>query len=172
MSIRKQLALLGTVCLLTGLVAAPALAGGNVFAGLSLPTGDFGDAASMGYHLGGAVAFPMAPLFNVGVRAAYNRWGWEDDVDGNFSTIEALAFAKVSAPAGPFGMVGIGLSSSDAEQTLPGEPTQEFDRQTDFAWALGGGYGMTMFEITLLYHSISTEGDATNYFTLSAGLGF
>jgi hypothetical protein len=172
MSKRKYLSLLAGICILSCAAAAPAMAGGSVFAGLSAPTGDFGDVANVSYHFGGAVGFPMAPMFSVGVRAAYNRWGWENNVDGNFNAIEALAYGKVSAPAGPFGMVGLGLSSTKGEISLPGLPTQESDRQTDFAWALGGGYSIMMVEMTALYHSISTDGGSTNYFTISAGVGF
>ncbi len=172
MSKRKNLSLLAGVCILCCAGAVPALAGGSAFVGLSAPTGDFGDAANISYHLGGAYDMPVAPMLSAGVRAAYNRWGWENDVDGNFNAIEALAYGKISTPAGPFGMLGFGLSSSKAEISVPGFPTVESDRQTDFTWALGGGYHFMMVEMTALYHSISTEGTSSNYFTISAGVDF
>jgi hypothetical protein len=148
-------------------VSSLAWAGASAFAGMAMPTGNFGDAASSGYYLGGSYSMPVAPLASVGVRGAYNRFSWDNDVDGNFNSLEALAFGKISSPTGPFGMVGLGLSNSEA---VMGDI--EGSRQTDFAMAVGGGYSLTKVEVMAMYHTINTEGESVNYFTLSAGLGF
>lgn len=163
---RKLLGTLVAACLIACLTSAPALAGLGGFAGLSHPTGDLGDQAKMGYHLGGYFTNPLLPTVSIGGRLAYNHHGWED-TGGNFKTYELLAIGKVSLPmVGPFGMIGFGLSSSKA--TID---EQDLDRETDFTYAIGGGYKMTLLEFTLLYHSISADEGTSSYWTLSAGIG-
>ncbi len=167
MTIRKILMTLGAVGLLSLVASAPAVAGGSVFAGLSLPSGDFSDVAKTSYQIGASYGFPVAPMASIGAWGAYNHFSWEEGIDGNFNSIELLAFGRVSAPIGPFGMMGLGFSNSKA--TIA---TFESDRETDFTWAIGGGYKMAVLELTGLYHSIRTDGSPTNYFSLTAGIGF
>jgi hypothetical protein len=157
------------VALTISIFAATSVAAADIsaFAGMAMPTGDFGDAANSGYYVGGAYAMPVAPKVSVGIHAAYNHFGWAQDVEGDFNAIEALAFGKVAAPTGPFGLLGMGVSNSKAVIE-----TFESDRSTDFAMAIGGGYALTKLQITALYHSLGTEGNSINYFTLSAGMGF
>jgi hypothetical protein len=167
MMFRKTFYTFAVLCLTILGTNSAAQANATAFAGMALPTGDFGDAASTGYFVGGEYWMPVAPTTSVGVRGAYNRFGWDEDVDGNFNALEAMAIGKISSPAGPFGMVGMGLSSSKAEVG-----DMETDRQTDFAWAVGGGYNLTKVQLTALWHSIATEGESTNWITFSAGFGF
>jgi hypothetical protein len=167
MTFRKTVTILGVVSLLTLGASAPAMAGGSVFAGVSLPAGDFGDVAKTSYQVGASYGVPVAPMASVGAWAAYNRFSWSEGIEGNFNSVELLAYGRFSAPVGPFGMVGLGMSNSKATVA-----SFESDRQTDFTWAIGGGYAMTMFELTAMYHSIATEGSSTNYLTFTAGIGF
>jgi hypothetical protein len=167
MNTRKMVCVLCATCLITFGASTAAWAGGSAFAGMAMPTGNFGDAAGAGYFVGGAYDMPVTPLISAGVRGAYNRFGWDNDVDGNFNSIEAMAYGKVASPAGPFGMVGLGLANSEA---VVGDLSS--DRQTDLKMAIGAGYSLTKVEISAMYHSISTEGSSINYFTLAAGMGF
>lgn len=167
MMTRKSVCVFLALCILSLGTVSAAWAGASAFAGMAVPTGNFGDAAGAGYYLGGAYEKPVTTRTSVGVRGAYNRFGWDNEVDGNFNSIEAMAFGKVSAPSGPFGMVGLGLANSKAV-------VQNFDsdRETDLKMAVGGGYSLTKVEIAAMYHTITTEGSSINYLTLSAGMGF
>ena len=167
MTIRKTLMIFGVAGLLTIGATAPALAGGSVFGGLNMPSGDFSDVAKTSYQLGASYGFPVAPMASVGAWGAYNRFSWEEGIDGNMNSFELLGFGRISAPVGVFGMLGLGFSNCAAT-------VNDFtsDRETDFTWAMGGGYKMTMFELTALYHSISTDVSSTNYFSFTAGIGF
>jgi hypothetical protein len=147
--------------------SAAALANASAFAGVSMPTGNLADVVNPGYYVGGAYAMPVAPAASIGLRGAYNRWSWDTDSEGSLNSVEALAFGKVAAPVGPFGLVGLGLSSSRGSVA-----EVESARQTDFSFAVGGGYSLSRLEVTAMYHSISSEGDSSNYLTFSAGLGF
>jgi hypothetical protein len=164
--------ILSAAFLLTCGTVAPAQASLGGFVGVSHPMGDFGDATNTGYHIGGLYSMPLLPTISAGLRGAYNHFGWDaEDTDGSFNSLELLAFGKISVPAGPFGMIGFGFSSSKID--LDTNPTDiDTDRDTDFTYAIGGGYNLMMLKITVLYHSISTEGDASNYLTLSAGIEF
>jgi len=167
MMTRKTLLIFGAVGLLTICASAPAMAGGSVFAGLNMPSGDFSDVAKTSYQLGASYGFPVAPMASVGAWGAYNRFSWQEGIDGNFNSIELLGYGRISAPVGVFGMLGLGFSNYKATLgDLAG------DRETDFTWAMGGGYKMTMLELTAMYHSISTDASSTNYFSITAGLGF
>jgi len=167
MTLRKSVMILGVVGLLSLGASAPVMAGGSVFAGISLPAGEFSDVAKTSYQVGASYGIPVAPMASVGAWAAYNRFSWDEGIEGNFNSVELLAYGRFSAPIGPFGMVGLGMSNSKASVA-----SFESDRQTDFTWAVGGGYKMTMLELTGMYHSIATEGSSTNYLTLTAGIGF
>ena len=46
------------------------------------------------------------------------------------------------------------------------------ESNTDFGFHLGGGLDFAKFGIDARYHSIQTEGSATNYFTVGAHLNF
>jgi hypothetical protein len=167
MKTSKLICGLGVLFLMTFGASSVAWAGASAFAGMAMPTGNFGDAASSGYYVGGAYALPVTPVASVGVRGAYNRFSWDNEVDGNFNSVEALAFGKLTAPSGPFGLVGLGLANSEATMG-----DLESDRETDLAVAVGGGYSLTKLEVTAMYHTISAENSSINYFTLSAGVGF
>jgi hypothetical protein len=167
MMFRKTICGLAVLCLVVLGMQSTAQAGTGAFAGMALPTGTFGDMAGTGYYVGGEYYMPVAPTTSVGVRGTYNHFGWDQDVDGSFKAIEAMAYGKISSPAGPFGMVGMGLSNYKASiGDLDGS------RESDFAWTVGGGYDLTKVQISALYHTIATEGESTNWITFSAGIGF
>ena len=159
----KSLVILAVFGLMLFGVSA-AQAGGGVYAGLSLPMGDFGDGADMGYHGGVSFSMPAAPTLSIGGMGSYHYWGIKDSNESG-NMIEALGFAKLTTPGGLFGMVGLGLGSGD-------DSAAGSERTTDLASALGGGYSLTMIDVTVLYHMVSTEGSNTNFLTISAGIGF
>ncbi len=165
--ILKVLILAGTVLLLAAGVAAPAQAQLSAFGGVSFPTGKFGDLAGTGWQLGAAYDFSLLPIVSIGAWGAYNRFGL-DNADGNYNSWELLARGKLNLPiTGLYGWLGLGLSNSKLSNK-----NLDTDRETDFTWALGGGWKMTLIDINLTYHQIGTEETTSNYFTLGAGVSF
>jgi hypothetical protein len=137
-----------------------------VFAGLAFPTGDLGEVAKTGYHLGGMLTAPAIPMVEIGGYGAYTRCGLED-ANGDFRSYELLGVGRVQALVGPFGMIGAGLARSRVETDPDGG-----DWSTDFAWAIGGGYEMTLVELAILYHRAETGGGGSSWITVTAGLRF
>ena len=163
----KSLILAGAVLILAASVATPAKAQLSAFAGVNFPTGKFGDTAGTGWQLGAAYDLSLLPIVSVGAWGAFNRFGL-DNADGNYNSWELLARGKLSLPiTGLYGWLGLGLSNSKLSIK-----NLDNSRQTDFTWALGGGWKMTLLDITLTYHQIGTERTTSNYFTLGAGVSF
>ena len=154
----------------TGLVT-PLLAGPSIFAGVSAPMGDSGELWKIGYHGGAQYLYPVTPLGSVGIRGAYNRFS-PDEVggatpDGHLNMIEVLALGQISLVAGPRFIAGLGLTRSEGELGV-----DEIEAESNFTAVAGVGMSFVAFEVTALYHSVASEGNASNYVTLSAGLGF
>jgi hypothetical protein len=152
-------------------LATPSLAGPSIFAGASLPINDLGDRWALGYHGGGQYLYPVTPLGSIGVRAAYNRLSPAEvggvTPDGNLNMLEVLAIGKLSLVAGPRFIAGLGVTRTDGEWG-----GSDMEAQSDLTVVAGVGMGFAVFEVTALYHSVSSEGESANYVTLSAGLGF
>jgi hypothetical protein len=155
---------------LTG-CAAPLLAGPSIFAGVSVPTGDLADWWKLGFHGGAQYLYPVTPLGSIGIRGAYNRLAADElggvSYDGNFNMLEVLAVGQISLAAGPHFLAGLGMTRWDGEFGVT-----DIAAETDFTAVAGVGMTFVMFDVTALYHNIATEGNASSYFTLSAGLGF
>jgi len=166
---RKLLSLVVLV-VITGL-ATPLLAGPSIFAGVSAPMGDLGDWWKIGYHGGAQYLYPVTPLGSVGIRGTYNRFSPSEvegvAYDGHLNMLEVLAVGQISLVAGPRFIAGLGLTRYDGEFG----PT-EISAETDFTAVAGVGMSFVAFEVTALYHSVASEGNSSNYATLSAGLGF
>jgi hypothetical protein len=166
---RKLLSVMVLV-VITGLTT-PLLAGPSIFAGVSAPMGDLGDRWKIGYHGGAQYLCPVTPLGSIGIRGAYNRFS-PDEVggvtpDGHLNMVEVLAVGQISLVAGPRFIAGLGLTRYDGESGVA-----EIKAESDFTAMAGVGMSFVAFEVTALYHSVASEGNASNYVTLSAGLGF
>lgn len=157
-------------------LATPLLAGPSIFAGVSAPTGDLGDQWKIGYHGGVQYVYPVTPLGSIGIRGAYNRFS-PDEVagatpDGHLNMIEVLAVGQISLVAGPRFIAGLGLTRFDRELSNGELGGTETVAESDFTAVAGVGMSYVAFEVTALYHSVASEGNASNYVTLSVGLGF
>ena len=85
---------LSTTALALMLGAAPAHAMGHemgLSGGLSMPTGDFHDAAGTGFNIGGEYQYMITNL-GVGASIAYHSWGATDETND----AAALAFGSGS----------------------------------------------------------------------------
>ncbi|MGH7676472.1 MAG: outer membrane beta-barrel protein [Gemmatimonadales bacterium] len=126
------------------IVAAAPVAGAQapsfwLGAGVTMPQGDYGDLASMGFHGMGAVSFGLgAGPLGVRVEGVYHRTSLENNVDGNTSIIGAMASLMYSfaTPGGvkPYVLGGAGYYKADAEITGLGS----FD-ESDLGYGFGGG---------------------------------
>src|SRR3954463_1783975 len=162
------------------LPAAPAQAqmGFGAAAGLSAPTGDFGNAVSSGYHLTGILNF-SAPLAPVGARveASFSQFGFKSGVgvpsDAKENILSGTANAVVSPPGlmGVYGIGGLGMYRLSTSCSACGS-----NSESKFGFNIGGGYkfGLTGFSafVEARFHSIATTGGNTTMIPISFGLIF
>ena len=163
---------------------AQAQVGFNVGGGLSMPLGDFGDQADMGFHGLVGVTFQPASL-PVGVRVdgMYHMWGGSEDAFGDldvgtraivgtanavytFQTAETSTFH-------PYLIGGLGLYNT----ALTGDdvPDGFDDSSTDFGINAGAGFNFSAGESLGLFvegrfHNVFTEGESTSFIPISVGV--
>lgn len=127
----------------------------GVQGGISMPMGDFGDAANVGFIIGGLADWKPATL-PVGLRfnVDYQRWGGEADL--SFSSISGTADAMFMIPTesaiAPYVLGGVGMYRSDCS----GNPLCE--GSTDFGFNVGGGLNFNVGTLDtfaeLRFHSV------------------
>lgn len=139
--------------------------------GLSTPTGDFNDAAEVGYHgrVGlqmGAPAFPLAGR----LEGEYHSFGQTTGLpkykvlNGTLSAVLELQGTGIS----PYFLAGIGRYRVDADLAgLETDPTTETGFQGGFGVNIGalGFGGFAEFRVI----QINTEGNKIRYFPVSVG---
>lgn len=178
---RTSLRVAAATMLLTAAAALPAHAQVsspikfNVRAGASVPVGDFGDAASTGFVIGGGLTL-RAPLMPVALRVDgdYNRWAGDEDLFGpdvNVSLWSITANAQMAPALSPIYFIGgVGLYSANDESTD--------ETSTDFG--LNGGAGLrlplTGFStfVEARFHSVFIGDGASNnnYIPITFGIEF
>ena len=173
--------------LMASVGAAPAVAqSGAQFSlggGLTLPLGDFGDAAGTGFHGLAAVAFAPAN-FPVGfqIDGMFHRLGIDDDpiggdVDANFQIIQGTANAVYrfvtaeDTKVRPYLIGGVGLYNSK----LTGDDVPAgLDSETDFGINAGAGFDFVAGAVGLFvegrFHNIFTEDESTNFIPITVGV--
>jgi opacity protein-like surface antigen len=143
--------------------------------GLSVASGDFGDAVNAGYNVSGLVGLhlPTLPIRFRG-ELQYQRFGWKDvaglTASGNTSTIGGIVNAIVQMPTplvSPYFTGGVGmyhLSSTDV------------DSQNKFGYNLGVGISFHLSSINTFveadYQSISVENGSMKTIPVRFGLTF
>jgi opacity protein-like surface antigen len=123
----------------------------------------------------------LTPVFGLGADLGYHWWGGNEDVfagaDATFSGIQATAQGTFMIPmqgkARPYLAGGLGLYNMKFE--LESSLGDQEDSSSEFGYNLGGGLNwlvspMYMIGIGAGYHSVQTEGEATNFYTVGVNL--
>lgn len=147
----------------------------HVGGGVVLPTGDFGDAAKMGWEGMGGVLFQLGALpFGIRVDGSYGQNSGDEDVVGPdvkakfFGGMAGaqFGFGSDAAPVQPYILGMIGMVNAKFEG--PGGDVSN----TEFAFQGGAGVDLGKFFLEGKYRSIQTEGSSTNMIVISGGLRF
>ena len=157
--------------------------------GATVPLGDFGDGADLGFHLGGLIEYkPQSFPVNLRGEITYHRNGLKDDyfsgsgfdnIDGNFSMLNFVGnavfpFGDAASTARPYAIGGLGLYRLKASAEFNGVDIS--DTQTKFGINVGGGFTFNLsgFEtfVEARFHSVFTEEKNTNFIPLSFGFKF
>ena len=149
----------------------------GIGAGLSMPTGDFGDAFDSGYHGQLMLGF-QAPMFPLGLRADVMYHAFEaSEVDGDTKVLAGLLNATAEMGgmmASPYILGGLGMYNLSGEIDTPFGTLEADD--TEFGLNIGAGMkfnlaGFSSF-LEARYHHIMTEGDATAIIPITFGIMF
>jgi len=156
--------------------------GFGVFAGASVPVGDFGNVGGTGWHAGALVDW-RSPLFPVGIRGdlAYDQFGSKNNftpklVVGTLNLVWSFPVSAESAVS-PYVIGGGGFYNERGSCTNCNN--QQIISETHFG--LNGGAGVMVplsgfgSLIEARYHLIFDSDPTTSnsaYFTLSAGIIF
>src|SRR5687768_9860722 len=159
--------------------------------GASVPLGDFGDGADLGFHVGGLVEYKPASMpASLRGELSYTRNGLKNDffsdedpvfgdVDGNVSMINVIGnalfpFGDPASTARPFAIGGLGVYRMKFTGEFGGFDIS--DTQTKFGLNVGGGFTFNLsgFEtfVEARFHSVFTETSNTNFVPLSFGFKF
>jgi len=168
--------------------------------GISGPTGDFSDAAEMGFHGTLTTIYFVTPVFGIGADVGYHWWSGSDELndglkaidellgatppsgaEGSFSSIQATAQGTFMIPmegkARPYLAGGLGIYNTkfkiEDSELIDGE-----DSSSDFGFNLGGGINwmvspMYQVGIGAAYHSIQgdeEEGGNLDFYTVGINL--
>lgn len=183
------------IAMLALLALAPAARAGTtqlgLVGGLGFPIGDFGDAASLGFHLGGTGTYMVSDRFGFGGDIVWHSHGVDDEfeealaaasgvsVDVTLSTLQFGAHGVYVLPSGPvvqpFLKYGVGIYNGTAKVEAGAQSSDE--SEADVGFNLGGGVhyrgsGAIGYGGEVLYHYIASDGDATTLITVSGKLTF
>ena len=174
----------GAVLMATAGVA-PALgqASFSLGGGVTLPLGDFGDAAGTGFHgLAGVSFVPSGSPVGIQVDGMFHRLGVDDDpvfgdVDANFQIIQGTANAVYTFTTSeestfhPYLIGGVGLYN----MKLTGDDVpDDLDSETDFGINAGAGFDFQAGAVGLFiegrFHNVFTEDESTNFIPITVGV--
>jgi len=162
----------------------------GVTAGASVPVGDFGDAADLGFTVGAHVLLAPSKMPALAFRGdvTYDRWALKGIgsalVDGNASTLGVMGnviFRSSSAMAiKPYVIGGAGLLSSNSSGSVAGVNFSS-DRTNNFGVQAGGGLefqlsGFTTFIEAKFVNAFSKDSNDkrqnTNWIPITFGIRF
>ena len=179
--------LTGTAALVIGmLVSAPAVraqgAEFSIGAGPTVPLGDFGDVANIGYH--GLVAVSFVPgSFPLGIQlqGMYQRLKFDDDpADRSSQIIQGTANLVYKFKSSeesrfrPYLIGGAGIYNFKAVGGDDVSPPGEGSTATDFGINGGAGFDIKAGGIGLFlegrFHNVFSEGSSTNFIPITLGV--
>ena len=160
--------------------------------GYGLPTGDFKDVYDGGLTVGASGCYMFTGNYGLELAVEWSKFPVTDayldllkalpgvtDADANFQflpvTFDFVANFPMGGPVAPYLKGGLGMYFETAEVEINGE--KDTATENDFGFNLGGGVKFPLSETTVIdvggcFHNVMTEDESTQYFTISAGVGF
>lgn len=180
----KAAVLAATLCMFAGSAfAGTTWLGGN--AGIGFPTGDYGDLAATGWHLGATGTHMMNDRWGFGGDLGYHSWGASDELNAateafygpgsewSWSALQFTGHAMYRFPSNsnvkPYVKAGLGIYSLSAKLNSPSGDAS--DSQSELGMNFGGGMnimskGNMMWGFDGTYHIVNTDAADVNNFNL------
>ena len=173
-------------------VAGAAHASGNwlgVTGGAGVPTGDYGDVASMGWQFGVVGVHMVDEQFGIGADLGYHMWNGSDDANAaaelafgpgseiKWSAVQGTAHAIYAIPTqgtvSPYLRGGLGLYNVTSKLETTGSDVS--DSQSKFGFNLGAGMnfastGKARWGLVGQYHIVPVEGSSVDFMTLGVNV--
>ena len=162
----------------------------GVMGGASVPVGDFGDGADLGFTLGAhlLLAPTSMPALGFRVDATYDRWALKgvgaSVVDGNSSTLGLMGNVILKSSSAmtikPYVIGGLGLLSSNTSGSVAGVKFSG-DRDNNLGVQAGGGLefqlsGFTTFIEAKFVNAFAKDGNdnrrSVNWIPVTFGIRF
>ena len=152
--------------------------------GAAVPTGDFGDGADLGFHLGGLFEYtPMSMPVSWRGEIAYNRNGLKDTgidgVDGNFSMFNivgnaVMPFGDKAASVRPYAIGGLGIYRVKASAEFDGVTASQSDTKMGLNAGAGLSFHLSGFEsfVETRFNSVFADGSNMNFMPFTFGIKF
>jgi opacity protein-like surface antigen len=176
---KRKSALIGFAIL--AVLAGAANAGTNTFGvtgGMGIPTGDYGDAAAKGWHIGATGTHMVNPQWGFGGDVAYHAWSASDDVNTGAealfgpgsefkwsalqTTVHALMAIPTTSNVKPYAQVGVGLYNVGLKLDSPSGNVS--DSKSKLGFNFGGGFNFAASSNMTLglngaYHMVPAKDD-------------
>jgi opacity protein-like surface antigen len=184
---------LGVALLTLGVGAAHAGSNWVGFSGgAGIPTGDYGDAAATGWHLGVTGTHMVNDQWGIGGDLGYHAWGGSSDLNAaaeatfgpgseiSFSALQANVHGVLNFPTQsnvkPYAQVGFGLY--DIAEKLKSPLGNDDTSKSKFGLNFGGGMnfansGNMQWGLNGAYHLVPAQddfGSDINFFTLGVNM--
>ncbi|NWF49627.1 MAG: outer membrane beta-barrel protein [Ignavibacteriaceae bacterium] len=164
-------------------VNAQSKMGASIQGGIALPMGTFGDVYGMGFGGMGTFTYSISPMTDITGSVGYLMWNGKDAFeDWTFSSVPVLVGARYYFSPGnvrPYGVAQAGMHfvSSEAEISFLGTTTTVSASDSFFGFGAGAGVVVPIgkkvnLDVNAMFNSISSEGDASNYVSVLAGVMF
>jgi hypothetical protein len=178
---RCKAAILGVALL--SLVAGTANAGSNsigLTGGMGVPTGDYSNAASTGWHIGATGTHMLNNQWGIGGDVGYHAWGGSKDANlaaetafgpgskFKWSAIQATAHAVIAFPSQskvkPYATAGLGLYDVGLKLDTPTGNVS--DSRNKLGFNVGAGMniptnGNAQWGVSGTYHIVPAKNDAS-----------
>lgn len=160
--------------------------------GMAKPTGDFGDAAATGWNVGVGMTNMINSNWGIGADLGFHSWGGSDDynnalqvlsgdpsMEGSFSALQATGAVSYHFPTNgnvhPYLKGGLGMYNLKAKVESSSGDADDSSSELGFNFGAGMNFatqGTMQWGFSGLYHSIQTEGQSTNMFTVGMNVNF
>ena len=162
------------------LSAQSSAVGFGVSGGLSVPTGDFGDAVDAGYSIAGHVFLKPSSMKSLRFRGdvSFDRYSYKGNVDGNFRSLgfvgNALHDLTSSGGVRPYVLGGLGAFNGKTTRKSGSLTVSTSD--TNVGLQVGGGLNFQLSGFSTFleakYVNVFTENNSTGYIPITFGVRF
>ncbi len=154
--------------------------GFGVSGGLSVPTGDFGDAAEAGYSVAGHVFLKPASMKSLRFRGdvSYDSYSRKGNNDGSFRNLgfvgNALYDLATSGGAKPYVLGGVGLFNGKGTSKIGSLSVS--NSNTDVGIQVGGGVNFQLSGFSTFleakYVNVFSDPNSTGFIPITFGVRF